>query len=191
MPDLTRKRIAILATDGFEQSELISPLEALEEAGAEVDIISLEDGNITGWNENDWADDVPVDLAVAEADVEDYDGLVLPGGVINPDKLRKDPAAVAFVASFFQAGKPVAAICHGPWTLVEANVVRGRRLTSYESIRTDLKNAGARWVDEPVVEDDGLITSRNPGDLEAFNAKAIHVFAQTGQQHHKHGAKAA
>ena len=170
---LKGKKVAILATDGFEQSELVSPKKALEEAGATTHIVSIKEGSIKGWNEKDWGDEFSVDLQVKNANPEDYHALVLPGGVMNPDKLRADKGAVQFVKSFFEAGKPVAAICHGPWTLVEADVVRGRRLTSYESIQTDLKNAGADWVDEEVVVDQGLVTSRKPDDLDAFNAKLI------------------
>jgi protease I len=175
---LRGKKIAILATDGFEQSELIEPQRALKNAGATVDVVSPESGSIRGWNKSDWGDEVPVDVELGQARPEDYHGLVLPGGQINPDKLRLEPAAVQFVRAFFEAGKPVGAICHGPWLLVEADVARGRTVTSYASIKTDLKNAGANWVDCEVVVDQGLVTSRNPGDLEAFSGKLIEEFAE-------------
>jgi protease I len=176
--EISGKTIAILATDGFEQSELIEPKKALEQAGATVHVISPKEGKIRGWDRTDWGQEVPVDVALEKAKPEDYGGLVLPGGQINPDKLRLEPKAVAFVKAFFQAGKPVGAICHGPWLLVEADVARGRTVTSYPSIRTDLKNAGAEWVDREVVVDEGLVTSRMPDDLPAFNAKIIEEFAE-------------
>jgi len=179
---LNGRTIAILATDGFEQSELIEPKRALEEAGATVHVIAPKGGTIRGWDETDWGAEVAVDLALGQARPETYDGLVLPGGQINPDKLRLEPEAVAFVRAFFEAGKPVGAICHGPWLLVEADVARGRRVTSYPSIRTDLKNAGAEWVDQEVVVDQGLVTSRKPDDLPAFNAKLIEELAE-GRHH--------
>jgi protease I len=175
---LSSKKIAILATDGFEQSELTEPKRALEEAGATVHVISPKSGKIRGWDHTDWGQDVPVDLALEQARPDDYHGLVLPGGQINPDKLRLEPKAVEFVRAFFQAGKPVGAICHGPWMLIEADVVRGRTVTSWPSVRTDLKNAGANWVDQEVVVDQGLVTSRKPDDIPAFNAKIIEEFAE-------------
>jgi protease I len=182
--DLTGKRVAILATDGFEESELLQPLEALRAAGAEVDIVSPEGGTIRGWSGGGWADPVHVDRTVADASADDYDGLLLPGGVMNPDHLRMDADAVGFVRDFFEAAKPVAAICHGPWLLVEAGVASGRTVTSYPSLRTDLENAGATWVDEAVVTDHGLVTSRNPDDLPVFVDKMLEEFhegAHAGQ----------
>ncbi len=173
MNDLNGKRIAILATQGFEQSELVEPKKALEQAGARAEIISPGGETIRGWNEKDWGQTVPVDVPLNRAKPDDYDALVLPGGVMNPDKLRQDQTAVSFVRSFFEAGKPVAAICHGPWMLVEADAVRGRRVTSWPSLKTDLRNAGAEWTDEQVVVDNGLVTSRKPADLPAFNRKLI------------------
>lgn len=175
--NLAGKRVAILATDGFEQDELLSPREALTAANADVKVVSPKAYTIKAWRITDWGRTVKVDVPLTEARAEDFDALVLPGGVINPDHLRRDPAAVEFVRSFFQAGKPVAAICHGPQMLIEADVVRGRRLTSFGSIKTDLKNAGAEWVDEEVVVDNGLVTSRSPDDLPAFNAKMIEEIA--------------
>jgi protease I len=178
MAELSGKRVAILATDMFEQVELVEPRKAVEHAGAEVELVSLEAGEIQGFNHYDKADTFPVDKVVADASADDYDALLLPGGVGNPDTLRMDENAVGFVRSFFEQGKPVAAICHAPWTLVEAEVVRGRRLTSFWSIKTDVKNAGGTWVDEEVVVDEGLVTSRSPDDLPAFCAKAIEEFAE-------------
>lgn len=177
LQQLKDRRIAILATDGFEQSELVEPKNSLVEAGAQVDVVAPAAGSIRGWQVDDWADEVAVDVALGEADPERYDALVLPGGVLNPDKLRANSAAVGFVRYFFEQHKPVAAICHGPWTLVEADVLTGRRVTSYPSIRSDLINAGAHWEDAEVVEDDGLVTSRSPDDLPAFNRKLIEVFS--------------
>ena len=173
MNDLKGKRIAILATLGFEQAELLEPKKALEQAGARADVVSPGGDTIRGWAEQDWGDTVRVDVPLNRAQADDYDALVLPGGVMNPDKLRQDQTAVSFVRSFFEAGKPVAAICHGPWMLVEADVVRGRHVTSWPSLKTDLRNAGAQWTDEQVVVDNGLITSRKPADLPAFNRKLI------------------
>jgi protease I len=165
---LTGKRIAILATNGFEQSELEVPRERLMQAGADVDIVSPEGQQIRGWNKSDWGDTFPVDRLLDEVKVEDYDCLVLPGGQINPDILRTNAKAVAFIRKFFESNKPLAAICHAPWLLIEAGVIAGRTATSYHSIKTDMKNARAKWVDQEVVVDEGLITSRRPGDLDAF-----------------------
>jgi len=186
--DLAGKKVAVLATNGFEQSELLEPCKALEEAGATPEVISLEEGEIRGWNDDDWGETVEVDKVLANAKPEDYDALVLPGGVQNPDTLRTVPEAVSFVKAFFDAGKPVAAICHGPQLLIEANVVRDRKLTSFPSLKTDLKNAGANWVDEEVVVDNGLVTSRRPADLPAFNDKLVE---EIGEGRHEGQAEAA
>ena len=175
---LNGKRIAILATEGFEQSELEKPREALDEAGATTEIVSPQKGSIRAWDEDEFGDTFDVDRALNDADPEDYDGLLLPGGVMNPDKLRIEPKAVEFVRAFFAAGKPVAAICHGPQVLIEADVVRGRKLTSYPSVKKDLINAGAHWVDQEVIVDNGLVTSRKPDDIPAFNRKMIEEFAE-------------
>ena len=176
--DLKGKRIAILATQGFEQSELLEPRKALDEAGARTEIVSPGGDSIRGWAEKDWGQNVKVDVPLDQADPGTYDGLVLPGGVMNPDKLRMNQKAVQFVKHFFENGKPVAAICHGPWLLVEADVVKGRRVTSWPSVKTDLRNAGADWVDEQVVVDNGLVTSRKPADLPAFNRKMLEEFKE-------------
>jgi protease I len=176
--ELQGKTIAFLATNGVEQIEYTEPRKAVEQAGATAHLVSLESGEIQGFNHLDKGDTFPVDKAVGEASVDEYDGLVLPGGVANPDFLRNDKNAVQFVRSFFEAGKPVASICHGAWTLVEADVVKGRTLTSWPSIRTDVENAGGAWVDEEVHTDRGLVTSRKPDDLPAFNAKIIEEFAE-------------
>jgi protease I len=178
MPSLENRRVAILVANGFEQVELVRPQIALKEAGARTDVISPENERVRGWHHTEWGDEISVDVALDHADPADYDALLLPGGVMNPDHLRMNPAAVRFVQSFFAAKKPVAAICHGPWLLAEADVIRGRRLTSYESIKTDLINAGAEWVDEEVVTDHGLVTSRKPDDIPAFNEKMIEEFAE-------------
>jgi protease I len=176
--ELQGKTIAFLATDGVEQVEYTEPRKAVEQAGGTAHLVSLSSGEIQGFNHLDKGDTFPVDRAVSEASADDYDGLVLPGGVANPDVLRTDPDAVAFVRSFFEDGKPVASICHGAWTLVEADVVKGRTLTSWPSIRTDIENAGGAWVDEEVHTDRGLVTSRKPADLPAFNAKLVEEFAE-------------
>jgi protease I len=176
--ELQGKTIAFLATDGVEQVEYTEPRKAVEQAGGTAHLISLESGEVQGFNHLDKGDTFPVDKAVAEANADDYDGLVLPGGVANPDVLRTDANAVGFVRSFFEAGKPVASICHGAWTLVEADVVRDRTLTSWPSIKTDIRNAGGTWVDEEVHTDRGLVTSRKPDDLPAFNARIVEEFAE-------------
>jgi protease I len=178
MGKLDGKKIAFLATDGVEQVELTEPRKAVEEEGAETKLVSLEDGQIQGFEHLDKADKFDVDLAVKDASADDFDGLVLPGGVANPDFLRADEDAVAFVRAFVEAGKPVGAICHGPWTLVEAGVVDGLTLTSWPSLQTDIRNAGGNWVDEEVHVDRGLTTSRNPDDIPAFNAKIVEEFCE-------------
>jgi protease I len=175
---LNGKRVAIVATDMVEQVELVEPRKALEQAGAKTDLISIEPGEIQGFNHYDKADTFPVDRTIEEASAAEYDALVLPGGVGNPDTLRTDENVVSFVRDFFEQGKPVAAICHGPWTLVEAGVVSGRTLTSWPSLQTDIRNAGGNWVDEEVHVDQGLVTSRKPDDIPAFNAKTIEQIAE-------------
>jgi protease I len=175
---LDGKKVAILVTDGFEQVEMTEPRRALDEAGADTVLVSPKDGRVKGWQHTEWGDEFPVDRPLASARADDFDALLLPGGVMNPDHLRQDTQAVGFVRDFFAARKPVAAICHGPWLLVEADVVDGRRVTSWPSIRTDLKNAGAEWVDQEVVTDHGLVTSRKPDDIPAFNRKMVEEFAE-------------
>jgi protease I len=183
MARLDNRRIAILTEEGFEQVELTSPKEALEKEGAKVDVISPKSGKIKAWNEKDWGIEIDVDKVLNEASPNDYDALVLPGGVLNPDKLRQNKDAVAFAFSFLKDGKPIAAICHGPQLLIETGLISGRRMTSYPSLQTDLRNAGANWVDEEVVVDNGLVTSRTPKDLEAFNRKAVE---EIGEGQHSH-----
>lgn len=175
---LKNKRVAILATDGVEQVELLEPRKALENAGAKTEVISPKAGEIKGWNHTEWGQKIPVDVELNSADPTQYDALLLPGGVMNPDHLRQEPKAVQFVRSFFEAHKPVAAICHAPWMLVEAGVVRGRKLTSWPSLQTDIRNAGGEWTDQQVVTDQGLVTSRKPDDIPAFNKKMIEEFAE-------------
>jgi protease I len=175
---LKGKRVAALATNGFERDELLKPRAALQDAGARVDIVSPESGRIRGWKHTAWGDEVSVDRTLEQAKAGDYDALLLPGGVMNPDRLRMNPHAVRFVKQFFDDGKPIAVICHGPWTLVEAGVVRGVTMTSWPSVKTDLINAGARWVDQEVVVDRGIISSRKPDDIPAFNRKMIEEFAE-------------
>jgi protease I len=178
MQSLNGKKVAILVEDGFEQIELTSPKEALEKAGAKTHIISPKRDKVKGWEHTQWGQEFPVDVSLDKANANEYDALLLPGGVMNPDKLRTSKQAVQFVRSFFDQGKPVATICHGPWILVEADVVNGRKMTSYTSIQTDLKNAGANWVDQEVVVDNGLVTSRKPDDLPAFNRKMVEEIAE-------------
>lgn len=177
---LKGRKVAILVTDGFEQVELLAPRKALDEAGAQTSVVSPQDKQVKGWNFTDWGETVPVDVPLAQAKPEQFDALLLPGGVINPDTLRMQPEAVAFVKAFVDAKKPIASICHGPWTLIETGAVKGRRMTSWPSLRTDLTNAGAEWVDEEAVVDGNLVTSRNPDDIPAFSRAAIEAFARRG-----------
>lgn len=187
---LEGKRVAILVAEEFEQSELEGPKQALDDAGAETLIVSpAEEGWVQGWQHFDLGDQYEVDVPLAEADAAEFDALLLPGGVANPDQLRMLPEAVNFVRAFFDAGKPVAAICHAPWTLIEAGVVKGRTLTSWPSVKTDLVNAGAKWVDEEVVVDNGLVTSRKPDDIPAFNEKMLEEFAEGTHRAQKAGAQ--
>ncbi len=176
--ELLNKRVAILATDGFEQVELEKPKQALEAAGATVSIVSPSSGQIQGMNHADKGDKFDVDLPLKTAKPEDFDALMIPGGLLNPDALRSTPEALEFTRAFFAAGKPVAAICHAPWVLIDAGVIKGRRLTSWPAIQTDVRNAGGNWVDEEVVVDNGLVTSRKPDDIPAFNRKMIEEFAE-------------
>ncbi len=185
---ITGKKVAILATEGFEQSELLKPRAALEEAGAKTFLVSPDADTVRGWDKDRFGEAVAVDVPLKQASPGDYDALLLPGGVMNPDTLRTIPEAVQFVAHFFEAGKPVAAICHGPQLLIEADVVRGRRLTSFPSIKTDLRNAGAEWVDEAVVTDQGLVTSRRPADIPQFNEKMIE---EIGEGYHAGQSRSA
>lgn len=177
MPDINRAKILIMATDGFEQSELMVPRKKLSEAGAAVTVAApksrMKPNAIRGWDEKDWGQDVPVDKDLEDIDAADYDAIVLPGGQINPDKLRTEPKAIEIVRAFHSSGKVVAAICHAPWLLVEAGIIKGKKCTSYHSIKTDVINAGGQWQDEKVVTDQGLVTSRNPGDLDAFVSKIV------------------
>ena len=183
---LSGRRVAILVTDGFEQSEMTEPRKALAQAGAETTLIAPSPGKVKGWNHKDWGDEFRVDATLEESDPNGFDALLLPGGVMNPDRLRTNREAVQFVRAFVDAGKPVASICHGPWLLVEADVVRGRTITSWPSLQTDIRNAGGQWVDREVVTDKGLVTSRKPDDIPAFNAKMIEEFAEG-----KHSARRA
>lgn len=172
------KRVAALFTDGVEQVEYFEPAKALRDAGATVTVIAPHDGKVRGWNHTDWGDEIEIDQVLGKADPTAFDALVLPGGVMNPDKLRTIPQAVSFVARIFEDGKPIAAICHGPWMLVETGIVRGHTVASWPSLRTDIRNAGGKWVDQEVVYDDGIVTSRNPHDIPAFNRRMLDVFAQ-------------
>ncbi|HEX5514775.1 MAG TPA: type 1 glutamine amidotransferase domain-containing protein [Gammaproteobacteria bacterium] len=186
--DLNGKKVAILVADGFEQVEMTEPRRALNEAGAETILVSPADGKVKGWNHTEWGSQFKVDLPLQQADAEDFDALLLPGGVINPDRLRLQPKAIEFVREFFEAGKPIAAICHGPWTLIDADAVRGRTVTSWPSLKTDLKNAGAHWVDQETVSDHGLVTSRKPDDIPAFNRAMIEEFAKGVQKRQRRAA---
>ncbi len=189
--DLSNKRIAIIATDGVEQVELEQPRKAVEDAGAKTELLSIKDGEIQAMNHDlEPADTFSVDKRVGDADIEDYDGLILPGGTVNADKLRMDDSVRTFLVSYFATGKPVGAICHAPWTLVEADLVKGRTLTSYPSLRTDIRNAGGDVVDEEVVVDNGLVTSRNPDDLPAFCSKIVEEFAEGAHDVAEAGATA-
>ena len=175
--NLNGKRVAILATDGVEQEELMEPRKALQQAGAQTDVIALKTGAIKGWNHTQWGQSIPIDKTIDQVKATDYDALMLPGGVMSPDQLRQDKRAVQFVKSFFDRSKPVAALCHGPSMLVEAGVLRGREVTSAPAIQTDIRNAGAKWIDQQVVVDRGLITSRTPADMPAFNKKMVEEIA--------------
>jgi protease I len=177
MESLQGKKVAILVADGFEQVELTEPRKALEQAGAKTEIVSPAEGKVKGWNHTEWGQQLPVDVPLKQVKAENYDALLLPGGVMNPDKLRILPEAQRFVKSFFDAGKPVAAICHAPWTLIDAGVAKGKKLTSWPTLQTDLKNAGAHWVDQQVVTDGNLVTSRKPDDIPAFNQAMVELFA--------------
>ena len=179
--------VAILVTDGFEQVEMSEPRKALDAAGATTRLVSPKDDQVKAWKFTDWGDTFPVDVPLDSARPEDFDAILLPGGVINPDALRTLPEAVAFAKAFFDAGRPVASICHGPWTIIEAGAARGRRLTSWPSLKIDLQNAGAEWVDQEVVVDQGLVTSRKPDDIPAFNAEVIRLFA-SGRRQARQGA---
>jgi protease I len=181
MADLKGVKVAILVTDGFEQVELTEPRKALDAAGAETRIVSPKHEKVRGWKFTEWGDDLQVDLPLERARPEDFDSLLLPGGVMNPDKLRMEPRAVEFVKAFFRDEKPVAAICHGPWTIIEADAARGRRIASWPSLKTDLRNAGAQWIDKEVVVDGNLVTSRMPDDIPAFNREVIGCFSRARQ----------
>jgi len=170
-------KVAILVDKGFEQVELVEPRKALDQAGAETQIVSPQSDSVRGWNHTDWGDDFPVDVALDHVKPGDFDALLLPGGVMNPDALRMQPKAIEFIKAFFDAGKPVAVICHGPWTVIEADEARGRRIASWPSLKTDLRNAGAEWVDEEVVVDNNLVSSRKPDDIPAFNREMIKLFS--------------
>jgi protease I len=189
--NLKGKKIAILVADGFEQVELEKPKKALEEAGAEIRVVSPAKGKVKGWNFKEWGDEVKVDVPLDSADPDQFDALQLPGGVMNPDKLRMNPAAVQFVKKFIESGKPVAVICHGPWSLIEADVLRGRTITSWPSLKTDLRNAGANWVDKEVVRDQNLVSSRNPDDIPAFNREMIALFSEAGESAERSQRKVA
>jgi protease I len=182
MENLKGVKVAILVADGFEQVELTEPRKALDEGGARTEVVSPKSDKVRGWKFTEWGDDVAVDKPLEQARANDYDALLLPGGVMNPDNLRMQPKAVEFVKAFFNDGKPVAAICHAPWTIIEAGAARGRRIASWPSLKTDLKNAGAEWVDQAVVIDGNLVSSRKPDDLPAFNRETIELFSRTRRQ---------
>jgi protease I len=179
MANLNGIKVAILVTDGFEQVELVEPRKALDQAGAKTQIVSPKNDSVRGWKFTEWGDELPVDVPLSDTRPDNFDALLLPGGVINPDKLRMIPEAVSFVKSFFTAKKPVAAICHGPWTIIEADEARGRRIASWPSLKTDLRNAGAQWIDQESVVDGNLVSSRNPDDIPAFNRAMIDLFGGT------------
>ena len=183
MPDTNQKRVAILTENGFEEVELTSPKKAMEDAGIKVDIISSEEGKVKGWNHDHWSIELPVSVSLSDADIDDYDALMIPGGVINPDLMRINRDYVNFAKGFMESGKPVAAICHGPQLLIETGLLDGRKMTSYPSIQTDLKNAGANWVDQEVVVDNGLVTSRSPKDLDVFNKKLLEEIREGVHEH--------
>ena len=187
---LEGKRVAIIVTDGFEQVEMTGPRDALKKEGAETHLIAPDKDSVKGWKHTEWGDAFDVDVVLSDADPGDYDALLLPGGVMSPDKLRVNEKVLEFVRAVYEEGKPVAAICHGPWTLIDAGVAEGRLMTSYHTIRTDLENAGAEWVDREVVVDQGLVTSRSPDDLEAFNRKMIEEFAE-GRHEGRHEGRTA
>jgi len=182
MADLNNTRVAILIADGFEQVEMTEPRTALDQAGAQTSIVSPKSDTVRAWKFKEWGDEFKVDVALDRARPDDFDALLLPGGVMNPDILRTIPAAVAFTKAFFDAGKPVAAICHGPWTIIETGYARGRHITSWPSLKTDLRNAGAEWMDEPVVRDGNLVSSRKPDDIPQFNPQVIDLFSRAGSQ---------
>ena len=179
MENIRGMKVAILIEDGFEQVEMVEPRKALDQAGAETSIVSPRNEHVRAWNFTEWGDNFPVDVALDRARQDDFDALLLPGGVINPDKLRMQPKAVAFAKAFFDAGKPVAAICHGPWTVIETGAARGRRIASWPSLKTDLRNAGAEWMDQEAVVDGNLVSSRKPDDIPAFNRAMIDVFSRS------------
>ena len=183
MPQLKKMKVAILTENGFEQSELTSPKEAMEKAGVTVDIVSPQKNEVKAWDVDDWGITLPVDVSLENASPDEYDGLMLPGGVLNPDKLRTNQKAIQFIKHFLEQGKPVAAICHGPQTLIETGMMEGKKMTSYPAIKTDLINAGVNWVDEEVVVDNGLVSSRSPKDLEAFNKKLLEELAEGVHAH--------
>ena len=182
MNELKGLKVAILITDGFEQVEMVKPRQALSAAGAQTSILSPKNDEVRGWKFTEWGDKFPVDKPLTDAQADDFDALLLPGGVMNPDKLRIEPKAVAFVKHFFDANKPVAVICHGPWTIIEAGAARGRRIASWPSLKTDLRNAGAEWVDEEVVTDEDVVSSRKPDDIPAFNRGMIELFSRSKSQ---------